>query len=146
MKKSITLKALTVGFIQGMLLLLLNYCYISQYFKGIQIELFFIICILFATISSVLYYLFIRKQSTNRAMIAFSVISIFSFIVILGIAFICLLSLSNEMIPQRETNNVDGLVILLFSVVYIAVTELINLSIFIGIAIRNKKRYSSPNE
>ena len=120
------------GAIQGVII-----CLLSQYFFSIYmvepVEMN-IIVILTLIIISVISFLFLILHKTKEMIRIKLAVSIISFLAVIFLDFINLMTLNINVLPLRETSNADGLLIFFFVIPYFVVIVVLRI---IALIIRN---------
>lgn len=120
------------GVIQGVII-----CLLSQYFFSIYmvepVEMN-IIVILTLIIISVISFIFLILHKTKEMIRIKLAISIISFLAVIFLDFINLMTLNINVLPLRETSNADGLLIIFFVIPYFVVIVVLRI---IALIIRN---------
>ena len=120
------------GVIQGVII-----CLLSQYFFSIYmvepVEMN-IIVILTLIIISVISFIFLILHKTKEMIRIKVAISIISFLAVIILDFINLMTLNINVLPLRETSNADGLLIIFFVIPYFVVIVVLRI---IALIIRN---------
>ena len=120
------------GVIQGVII-----CLLSQYFFSIYmvepVEMN-IIVILTLIIISVISFIFLILHKTKEMIRIKLAISIISFLAVIFLDFINLMTLNINVLPLRETSNADGLLIIFFVIPYFVVIVVLRI---ITLIIRN---------
>ena len=120
------------GVIQGVII-----CLLSQYFFSIYmvepVEMN-IIVILTLIIISVISFIFLILHKTKEMIRIKVAISIISFLAVIFLDFINLMTLNINVLPLRETSNADGLLIIFFVIPYFVVIVVLRI---IALIIRN---------
>ena len=120
------------GVIQGVII-----CLLSQYFFSIYmvepVEMN-IIVILTLIIISVISFIFLILHKTKEMIRIKVAISIISFLAVIFLDFINLMTLNINVLPLRETSNADGLLIIFFVIPYFVVIVVLRI---ITLIIRN---------
>ena len=120
------------GVIQGVII-----CLLSQYFFSIYmvepVEMN-IIVILTLIIISVISFLFLILHKTKEMIRIKLAISIISFLAVIFLDFINLMTLNINVLPLRETSNADGLLIIFFVIPYFVFIVVLRI---IALIIRN---------
>lgn len=128
------IKAISDGIFQAVLLRLLTEFTFSIYLlERIEMNLIIIaILVLFSLIS----FIFLVIKNIKKSMLIKSVISFVTFIIFNLLSFV---TLPIHILPSRETSDADGVLVLLFAGIYLAVVVITRI-ITLVIAFSAKKR------
>ena len=120
------------GVIQGVIICLLSQYFFSIYMvKPVEMN---IIVILTLIIISVISFIFLILHKTKEMIRIKLAISIISFLAVIFLDFINLMTLNINVLPLRETSNADGLLIIFFVIPYFVVIVVLRI---IALIIRN---------
>ena len=120
------------GVIQGVIICLLSQYFFSIYMvKPVEMN---IIVILTLIIISVISFIFLILHKTKEMIRIKVAISIISFLAVIFLDFINLMTLNINVLPLRETSNADGLLIIFFVIPYFVVIVVLRI---IALIIRN---------
>lgn len=135
--KKYFLKALLDGFISSLVLDCLDIFLLSVYASSLSLKQYLLLGVLGAMISSAIYFVFILKESSNKNILRFSLMSIFSFILCMAIMLGIHLTFSIDFLPLREVNNGDGIMLLFTIGSFILSSIVIRFYIFSTLIIKN---------
>ena len=138
--KKYVIKAMLDGFMQELILFLLTNFNLSKYTSNFTLKNILVLTVLCSVLSSVIYSIFIKKVNSIKKKISFSIISQLSFVVFALIILALRVTVSLNILPLREINNADGLLILLSTVFYIFISFIFKLFILIILCIKQRKK------
>lgn len=145
MNKKIYWKATIDGLFGSLILQFLNTFCISVFSTGYSFEQFFLVTIFGALLSTSIYCIFLLKEYENKKVRYFTALG-FLFFIIGRVIFLFLdLTVKWEILPLRETNSADGLLIIFMAVCFILTSILLRACVFILLMIRNKRRNQSED-
>lgn len=131
MKKDYSFSVLD-GIFQGIII-----CLLSQYFFSIYmvepVEMNIIVILMLIIISVISFILLILHKTKENIRMKVT-ISIISFLAVIFLDFINLMTLNITVLPIRETSNADGLLIIFFVIPYFVVILVLRI---IALIIRN---------
>ena len=139
-KKKFYLQAIVDGSLRSFLGSLLDVFILSIYASNLAFEHFVIIALICGILSSTLYWVFIRKENSNKSIIIFSLLSMGGCIVSYGIILMLQIFGWFVSLPVREVNNADGLIVMMIAGVYLGSAFLMRLAIFIWQIARNSHK------
>lgn len=140
MKKRIFLKAVLDGLIQSLILVCLETFSISVYASNLSLEQHLLIGASSAVLSAVVYVVLTLKESNNKKLACFSLISILFFVLNMVSILAIRLTFRFNFMPLREVNNADGILILFIIGCYILVSIILRICVFVISIIKNIHR------
>lgn len=137
MNKKHFLKAVLDGFIQSLVLVCLGVFVISTYTSNLSLRQHILIGILGAILSSIVYFVLTMKESNNKAIMCYSLLSIIFFALCIIIILAFRLTFTFDFGFLRETNNSDGILLLFAIGSFILASIMLRLCIFASLVIKN---------
>ena len=135
--KNFLIKISIKSFIESTLLFIICEFMVSVFFLNQPIEVCFVVSILGAFFSSLVYFLLFIKESNNKVFTIATILSVLLTFIIHVIYFILLICGYLNIFPTRETNSADGLLILISVNTYVLFIMAFNTIVFLFIFIRN---------
>ena len=147
MKNKMILKAIIDGAVLTIVLVLLNGLEsTSLMLHRNGLTALIIISAAVAILFAVIYLLMLRKETINKVIIRFSLISVLCFVITLIVVMaVCItlhISVAN-IFSSRELGNVDGIILLLITGTFVAVSTVVRLGILVALLIKNNRREKS---
>lgn len=141
MNKKLVFYAVLDGFIGSLILIVLGAFLVSTYAALLSLKHCFLLGFFAAILYTVLFIVPTRKETNNKAILCYLLISIFSFVLCYIIMIACRAISGFTLLPMREVNNADGISILFVSACFILSSFV--LKVFALIVPIIKKRYCS---
>lgn len=148
MKNRIVLRAAIDGIFQGFLLFILGEFLISIYAQKFSLEKQLLLCGILAISSAIVYYFLLFRSFYNKV-IKFSLYSIVWFCISVFLMFINYLTVSFHILPIRQLNEGDGIILIITDVAFILLSIFSKLTVFLISLIKskkNKKKFKIEND
>lgn len=127
-------KSIVNGFAHGYIFSLLLDFVISIYAQDFSVIVLFVLSAFCAILVGTVFLLCLLKEKSNKAVILFSINSS-----LISVATIVLYLALPPMLPLRETNAGDGILILMLAGVFAIAAFILELVMFLVLVIRNIK-------
>ena len=139
MNKTYFTKAIIDGLIHSCFFTFLGRIVVLIYSSNRDVYLCALIVLLFAILSATIHFVLMAKVKDKKTLMFFSITCILSFILCSLIILLINITFKFSVFPIKESNNVDGLLILFASCSYLLLSTIIRMGILIALAIRNKR-------
>lgn len=146
MNKKIIFKAILDGFISSFVLNCLGIFLVSIYASNLSLEQCLLIGFLTAMLFTTVFAMLMLKESSNKAIMCYSLISIVSFAFFVAIMMVFQLTFKFDFMIIRETNNADGILLIFTIVCFVLSSVLLRACAFILLIIRNAKKNRETRE
>ena len=125
-------KAMLDGLCQYLIMFCIGVLSISAYASDFAIEQELVIAVICAVISAFIYYVLSFKETGKKALAFFSLISTGAFVLFIALAFIAQISFGFVFLSLRETNNADGLLILIVTGCYLLSSTILKVCVCVA--------------
>ncbi len=126
------------GVIQGVILCLLSQYFFSVYMiEPVEMNIIVILILIIVSVVSFIFSILHKMKETIRIKIALSIIS---FLTVMFLDFINLMTFNIKLLPLRETSNADGLLIVFFVIPYFAIVVVLRIIVLIIIKLIEKHK------
>lgn len=152
-KKCFWLKPICDGVVQGALFDCLSSFYVSIYSVCLGTGTNLLIGIICSIVSMSIFHLLISKETSNKSLAKFSLISLITFVLYITISFALRITFSSLNIkyptllifsPAIDNDN-GGLMLLIWLMFYCSLTIILRIAILIALWLKNKKVKKSMN-
>ena len=137
MKRICLLKSVLDGIIQFIFLIGLSTFTTSEYTQFYSLKHFMLISILGAILLTVVYLVFMIKETNNRMIVWFSLSSFCSFCLCITILFVARLTFTIDNFYMRQINNADGILIIFTLACFFLTLVVLRLCVFVMLIIKN---------
>ena len=146
MNKKLFKKAALDGLIQSLILFCLETFLVSKYFSNVSLKRFLLVGLFSAVLSTVVFVMFTIKESTNKAIMFFWIISTLCFILCDVVMLALRLTFKLDFLPLREVNNANGILIVFAIGCFMLSTIILRVCAFIVLIIKNQHYRSQKNK
>lgn len=140
MNKKMILKAILDGFVESLTLICLGLFLVSTYALNLTLNHGLWLGFLGAVICVVVFALLIRKETSNKVIILYFLINIFSFILCYAIMMSIRMVSEFEIFSLRDVNNGDGILLLFVNGCFVLSSLVLRVCVLVVLAIKNKVR------
>ena len=143
MRRKRILRAVLDGVANWLLLTGVTICSLAEKTTWIPLAWMTVLSALAAALSSVCYWLLLKKEDGRKARLCFTLESILSFFVCAALYLICLISKTwfpFQRIPLRETNAADGIVLLFLWRCFLLISVIAKICVFAAVDTENGRK------
>ena len=137
MKRNV-LKAIPYGFIKGIVITILLQFYLSSFARNISVGLEFGLSALATILFAAVYFILERKEKSFKSISLFFLLNLLSFVFSLAVIILLMIIIRHSFFEIVETNNADGLMLILDLSCFIGISFILEFGISAVIFLNNK--------
>lgn len=137
MKRNV-LKAIPYGFIKGIVITILLQFYLSSFARNISVGLEFGLSALATILFAAVYFILERKEKSFKSISLFFLLNLLSFVFSLAVIILLMIIIRHSFFEIVETNNADGLMLILDLSCFIGISFVLEFGISAVIFLKNK--------
>lgn len=137
MKRNV-LKAIPYGFIKGIVITILLQFYLSSFARNISVGLEFVLSALATILFAAVYFILERKEKSFKSISLFFLLNLLSFVFSLAVIILLMIIIRHSFFEIVETNNADGLMLILDLSCFIGISFVLEFGISAVIFLKNK--------
>lgn len=144
-KKTFLKSTLDAGVRAACLFYLNSFC-LSIFATKLSAEYFMHFFALAPIVFTFIYFLLLRREKENKKIVFFSLSSTVLFVLFIVVFFAVNIAFPITIFPQKETNNVDGIIILFNTITFTLVSFVLRLIVFVTLLVKNSRRKTDKNK